>query len=191
MNFTPKTALALAALAALGLAAPHPAAAQNHLYTLSGVTFADGATASGTFEFDSTTFTFGPYDIITTDGLTDSTTGAHYVQGTGFDNNGSGYFAFDNGASPDNYLALATSDPLYTPGVLTLSPGSINSDGSFDNSGEFAPDNVYTRVINSGSVIVGPAIAPVPEISSVGSLGVMLLLGAGGMAIARRKIRSA
>ncbi len=68
-------ALTLTAPLALLEAAAHPAAAQELTYTLSGVTFADGATASGSFNFDLSTQTFGDYDMTTTNGISDGQLG--------------------------------------------------------------------------------------------------------------------
>jgi hypothetical protein len=52
------------------LSLPSIASADSILWTLSGVTFSDGATASGSFDYNSATNTFSAIDIVTSTGNT-------------------------------------------------------------------------------------------------------------------------
>ena len=112
---TIRLGLALTGLCALGVAAARPAAAQNLLYTLSGVTFADGATASGFFNANPTTGVFGALDITTTNGLTDGLLGKHYVLPATSPYN-SPYFAFSF-LSGLNEIVLSVGIDDRIPGV--------------------------------------------------------------------------
>ena len=181
--------LALAGLCALEIAA-RPAAAQNLLYTLSNVTFADGATATGFFNANPTTGVFGTFDIITTSGLTDGLPGTHYAKATTTPANGP-FFAFSF-ASGLNMLSVSVSTDDRIPGVQPLQPGSSSSPFQLSNSGEFihfANGSQAVRVISGGSLIA--TAAPVPEASTTASLGLLLALGLGGLVIAKRRRKAA
>src|SRR5690349_20046028 len=58
------------ALALLWLASAPVGSASTMLLTLDGVTFGDGAVATGSFEFDPVSGFLGTYSIATTDGST-------------------------------------------------------------------------------------------------------------------------
>ena len=183
---TIRLGLALTGLCALGVAAARPAAAQNLLYTLSGVTFADGATASGFFNANPTTGVFGALDITTTDGLTDGLLGKHYVlPATSPDNIPYFAFSFRSGL---NRIVLSVGVDDRIPGVQPLQPGS-SSQGSLTDSGEFATPatggSTVARVISAGSLVATGA--PVPEASTTVSFGLLLALGLGGLVIAAKR----
>jgi len=183
---TIRLGLALTGLCALGVAAARPAAAQNLLYTLSGVTFADGATASGFFNANPTTGVFGALDITTTNGLTDGLLGKHYVLPATSPYN-SPYFAFSF-SSGLNRIVLSVGVDDRIPGVQPLQPGS-SSQGSLTDSGEFATPvtggSTVARVISAGSLVATGA--PVPEASTTVSFGLLLALGLGGLVIAAKR----
>jgi len=185
--------LALTSLAAVSAA--RPAAAQKLVYTLSGVIFNDGATAGGSFEFDGSTNTFGNLDILSTNGITDTLIGAHYVTGDFATTIGGGnVFKFNNVASPRvtpgvNSLVLDIAAPAVYNGVYLLRPGSL-SQGGFSDSGELAPLGVGARVVTAGAFIVSGG-APVPEASTTASFGLLLALGMGGLVIAAKRKKAA
>ncbi len=204
---TLRLGLTAAALCALGIV-PRPAAAQALLYTLSGVTFSDGATASGSFVFDPTANNFGAYDITTTNGVTDSLAGYHYVPGTAFPGGEGFSFQFADGDpyhSPggEQYLELITTGEPYpgavTPGTYALQPGQFNPpgypfpDGSAEYTSTvgtvgFAP--ATPRTISGGFLIV-TSDSPVPEASTTVSFSLLLALGLGGAAVAAKRKKQA
>lgn len=192
-------ALTLTGLCVLGLATVRPAAAQNLVYTLSGVTFNDGATATGYFDFNPITQTFGSYDIATTEGVSDTLTGAHYIP---FSPNPTGYpdcafdasFTFQSasglGFSPYNALGLLTYQSVTGVGAFLLNPGTAGPNGSFDNSGEAVVKGSIladfgSRAIVTGSLIVTPAA--VPEDSTTVSFSLLLALGLGSILVSAKK----
>ena len=184
---TIRLGLALTGLCALGVAAARPAAAQNLLYTLSGVTFADGATASGFFNANPTTGVFGALDITTTNGLTDGLLGKHYVLPATSPYN-SPYFAFSF-LSGLNEIVLSVGVDDRIPGVQPLQPGSFPQGSLLTNSGEFATPvtggSTVGRAISAGSLVATGA--PVPEASTTVSFGLLLALGLGGLVIAAKR----
>lgn len=194
MQFTQtiKLGLAVAGLCALGAAAPSAnAQAQLQYYTLSGVTFADGATASGSFVFDPTSI--GPvapissFDITTTNGITDSFAGVHYLSPGNANLVEDGRFVFN---IPAGELFLAPGpDPTFNPAgtnVIPLVPEF--KDPNFGTLGSYESVYPNSRQIVSGFLIESPAA--VPEASTTVSFGLLLTLGLGGAVImAERKKR--
>jgi len=184
---TIRLGLALTGLCALGVAAARPASAQTFQYTLSGVTFADGATASGSFSYNFTTKAFGTFDVTTTNGLTDSLLGVHYLPPTATATALSNFaFEFFSGR---NELVLNTFGPDNASGILLLQPGSTSNTGALSASGEFATPvtggSAVARVISAGSLVATGA--PVPEASTTVSFGLLLALGLGGLVIAAKR----
>lgn len=186
---TPRTValgLTLAGLCAFSAAAARPVLAQNLTYTLSGVTFSDGAVATGYFIFNPATQSFGTFRITTTDGTTDSLSGGVYAlpatstfkAGIGGAATGNGYFEFDT-FSTNRTLGLATSADASSPGTVPLALFS----SSFA-SREFT--GASTRTITAGFLDIA-APAAVPEASTTISLGLLLVLGAGGLVMAKRR----
>ena len=161
--------LALAGLCALGAATARPAAAQNLLYTLSGVTFADGATAIGFFNANPTTGVFGAFDITTTKGLTDGLLGTHYVTPATTPSN-SPFFAFSFASGLDEIiLSVGVDDRV--PGVQPFQPGSFFNGAGLSNSGEFATPVTgglpVGRLISAGSLVAtGPPCPKLPRRSA-------------------------
>lgn len=210
MHFTQtmKLGLAFAGLCALGTAA-RPAEAQApapiQTYTLSGVTFADGGTASGSFVYDpalgggfGSSTPLSSFNITTTKGTTGSFAGYQYGGGslgtaylleTGhLGHNGS--FVFNNLSLSGNgsglYLAPGA---LVAPGEYALIAGfddpNLGASGSSENTG--FPST--TRQITGGFLIETPAA--VPEASTTVSFGLLLALGLGGTVVAARKKKAA
>src|SRR5215472_8956984 len=120
-----KTRRLLALLAALGsLAVARASDATPMLFTLKGVTFNDGSTASGSFIFDPTNQNYGAFNIATSNSL--SNTGSIYSPGTGTGTNflSSPYtFLFHNFFNHFPFLVLAFSGHIASPGFYALEPG--------------------------------------------------------------------
>ncbi len=179
----------------LGFCAARPAAAQDLTYTLMGVTFSDGAIASGSFVYNPTTDIFDPHDITSTNGLMDTLTGYHYIPSD--DNPGdpggfppSIFIIAASSTFPDYHdLLLSLSTGATSPGVYQLQPGVFTTGGQLGNSQEgiYLGNNTFTsRSITTGSLVVTPTIAPAPEPSQFAALGVGVL-GLTGLILKVRK----
>jgi hypothetical protein len=111
-------AVALAAISSLMVSTSNAATIN---WALSGVTFDDGGTASGTFSTDSTSGSVLAFNISTTAGSTlssfvyDSSTSA--LAENHFSSNS---FILGNLVTTDRYLNLAFVNPLSTPGFNLL-----------------------------------------------------------------------
>jgi hypothetical protein len=200
---TALTALALLASPALLFTTALPASAQNLTFTLSGVTFSDGATASGFFDFNPTTDQVGNFDFTTTNGVTDTATGATYDLA----NETPGHLALYEQvyeyppAGPWRYVFMFASGPELTPneidlettvvpnttGTYTILPGHMYWPiGWFRPSEEItpvSPDHWLQRSVTGGDLVVTPAA--VPEASSMISFAI--LIGAGACLLIWRK----
>jgi hypothetical protein len=146
-------------------------------WTLGGVTFDDGATASGTFTYDASTGTYIDWNISVTDGPT--FLAYNYLPGVdgGFVGNpdplAADFVAFTTNPSSGRYLRLWFDSPLTDAGGII----NLAIDGSgFDC---YNPDPI--RFITGGNVTGTSAAVPEPS--------TLLLLGAGlgGLALLRRK----
>jgi hypothetical protein len=167
----------LAQVVVLAVLAPHSSTAEPLLFTLTGVTFNDGAVAAGSFILDPSTQVYGAFNITTGVGFSPINTGSNYgtVAGTTTQYfSGSGGFAddfvFDNLAFDGHELALSLTGDIHIsgPGTYTLNRGQPNGPGIFDLSGEFVNADFATinyRVLTNGSLIVTD-IPPVPEPAS-------------------------
>jgi hypothetical protein len=115
-------------------------------YSLSGVTFNDGGTASGYFIYDPTTQVSGQFDIFTT--------GGHHYIGSGFqvipDFN---LFGIYNSTGTE--LQLVTTQSAVTPGVYQLQPGHIGGLLNLLGSGETVA--FPARLVTTGSLVVTAA----------------------------------
>lgn len=173
-------ALPVAALLVLAaLTVPAPAKAQDLLFTLSGVTFDDGATAVGSFVYDPTTSIFGAFDITTTAGNT-GLAGARYSSSSGSAFLAApDFYAFSDGG----FLALVSPSSSTGPGTYALAPGNVVDPNSFGGSGEFVPQ---ARGITAGSLIVtNAAAAPEP-----GTIALLLTAGVPVVGIVRRRLKN-
>lgn len=189
-----RISLSLVALAALGLAAVYPAAAQSlngqpvHLTDR----FTDKNTIREDFGIQTVTPTGAVFPPAQGNALTTTVTPTQIT----FANNTTGYeiflgtFAFngfvvsETGPSPFTFLNVVV-DPS------TTAPGFDASHVSFDATDVFA--DFQNVAFNSGQQVVldiNPS-APVPEASTTVSFGLLLALGAGGAAIAARKRKAA
>ncbi len=181
--------LTLVGLCVLSAAAARPAMAQNLTYTLSGVTFSDGAAATGYFIFNPATQSFGTFSITTTSGTTDSLPGGVYAPSTTSTTNagvggvagGNGYFEFDH-FSASRTLGLATTAEASSPSEVPLALAPVGFVSSFEYTG----GSNSTRMITAGFLDI-TAPAAVPEASTTVSLGLLLILGAGSIIASRRR----
>jgi len=166
---------ALIAIAAF-LSVPS-ASASTIDWTLQGVTFGDGGTASGSFDYDADTNTYSFIDITTTSGSSFS---------------GATYLALDPGkSSSSTSLAVvpdASSANIGTPvfdlffsSALTDAGGTVALNDVLDE-GTCTTDGC-TAAIGLRSVTAG-SVSTVPEPSSYG----LLLIGSGFMLVMRKRV---
>ena len=133
------------------------------LFTLTGVTLNDGATASGSFVFNPSTQTYGTFDIVTAGG---ATVGSTYSSGAGTKTSflpSPDSFIFDNFSVDDHYLDLFTLAHITGPGTFALEPGAAMGPGDFSDGGEFVNGNFSTvnyRLITAGFLTVTGLAVP-------------------------------
>jgi len=193
MRFTSTLGLALFGLCTL-TADVRRVAAQELTATFTGVTFSDGAVATGYFNYNPAMQLLGGFSITTTNGLTDTLTGGHYAPGLGTVTSTS-YDSSFNFSTPElppsfihNFLGLGTTTHITGPGVYLLFLGTDVTPTSFNGSGEFAPAGTAARGVTAGTLVVTNVLpAAVPEASGTISLGLLLALGLGSVAAARKK----
>jgi len=168
------------AMALSGVAAS--ANAEIITWTLDDVTFSDGATASGFFDYDTATGAAASFDLETTAG---GTLGAlHYTTANAqfyvkdYFSSGSLLWVLNDFS---RYINLAFAGPLTTPGTVALRPGALAGNGS-DLSGSWECTNCSTiRDIIGGSVTTAAAV---PEPAT----WAMMLMGFGALgAVLRRR----
>lgn len=172
-------------------AAARPVVAQELTATLTGVTFSDGAVATGYFNYNPTTQTLGSFNITTTNGVTDKLPGGHYASGPGTVTSTS-YDSSFGFSTPElaptfihNHLGLSTSTHITSTGVYSLYLGTDISATGFSGSGELAPTGTAARGVTAGTLTV--TSAAVPKASSTASFGLLLALGLDDAVIAKRK----
>jgi|SRR5688572_10326142 hypothetical protein len=162
-----------------GTYAPHDAHALLIKWTLSGATFTDGGSASGSFFYEADTSTMTGFDVTTTAGL--ALAGNHYLDLNGtfppYPSNGFAVVIPDTPPLPPNapFLALQFQTALSNAG------GAINllAGGEGFCSDSICATASYRRVFNAGR-IVGVQV-PEPGMLS------LLVIAAGALLLARRK----
>jgi hypothetical protein len=160
--------VAAAAFALLTALAPVKAHAGIVDWTLSGVTFNDGGTASGTFVTDGATGKVQSWDIATAGGLLTPETYDSVFPGPFFGGSQTrGFVVFANDGSGQK-LELTGSSPL----VATNSLSVLRTTNSLET------DGATTRNVSVGDVVVDA-----PEPMSMALLGVGLI----GLAICHRR----
>lgn len=159
----PKTRSVLALLAILGsLTFAHSSHAVPMLFTLTGVTLNDGATATGSFAFNPTTGNFGAFLITTTTSVSNSGSTYSSLAGTStFYLASPDAFIFDNFSIDSHYLVFAFSGHITVPGVYALDLGVPNGPDSFLGSGEFVDALLDYRLVTGGFLTV--TLPGVPE----------------------------
>ena len=131
------------------------------LFTLTGVTLNDGATATGSFAFNPTTGNVRTFLITTT--TAGSNTGSTYssLAGTStFHLASPDAFIFDNFSIDSHYLVFAFSGHITGPGVYSLDFGVPNGPNSFLGSGEFVDALLDYRLVTGGFLTVTPQGVP-------------------------------
>ena len=124
----------LTILTSLGLARSSHAVPM--LFTLTGVTLNDGATATGSFALNPTTGNFGTFLITTTTSVSNSGSTYSSLAGTSTFNLASpDAFIFDNFSIDSHYLVFAFSGHITGPGVYALDLGVPNGPDSFLGTG--------------------------------------------------------
>lgn len=161
------------------------AAAVPRNWVLSGVTFADGGTASGSFTFDAATSTYSNINVTTTTGSVRSGAVYHFVSG---------------GLTPSNVQVLVATigsgDPTGTPalafffggaGLAGSSPVSIvdGQEANCSNSSCSTP-TAPSRFVTGGSAI---QISTVPAVSTAAALLTAALLAGAVLLSLRRAAR--
>lgn len=157
-----------------------PANASTIDWQLSGVTFDDGGTASGTFSTNSTNGDVIAFDIVTTGGTT--------LGGTAYDSTASNTFSSNGIYSPNSfilsnfdtstYVNFEFDNPLTGNGIDKL----ILSDGSYECN-----MCATVRDVVSGEAISDIGTAPIPPSIAIFATG----LGAIGLLEWRRKRKNA
>jgi hypothetical protein len=153
-------------------------------WTLQGVTFLDGGTASGSFVYDADTNTFSSINITTTAG-TVVTTGATYS-----------FFNFFSNSTTLTVVVTATGDLtgvrdmslLISAPYLSNAGGTVSTnvlEGTCFNSSCFGINNVLR---STGGSLNGQYVNPVPALSTWGMIGTVLLLGASAFFMLRKNL---
>jgi hypothetical protein len=133
------------------------------LFTMTGVTFNDGATAGGSFVFNPTTGNFGAFLITTTMSVSNAGSTYSSLAGTStFYLASPDAFIFDNFSIDSHYLVFSFSGHITGPGVYTLDIGVANGPDSFLGSGEFVDSSLDYRLLATGSLTV-TSLSAVPE----------------------------
>lgn len=181
-----KSILNAALLAAALLATPLVAQAIPVTWTLSGVTFTGGGTASGSFDFDASLNDETAYSNVS---ITTTTVGAFSgssaYYGAGFNPNESRMF--DPLNNDGHWLSLRFDTALTSFGgtsVLT-NAGGFASTETF-SADEYNPESQLTRYVTAGSVTTLPLVTAVPEPETYALM--LAGLAAVGFAAKRRKL---
>ena len=180
-----KTILATAAAAAALILGATQAEAAVIDYTLQGVTFNDGAVATGTVTFDLAEFFVSSVDITVTGGSVLPT--GHYGDdadfvGHYFPLDGKGFAAFDvSGPNPNRLLVMIFSESLSIAETHLIVP--------YD-SHECYNCNPFRNITGGSLVLTNPP--PPPTVGGVPEPGVwsLMILGFGlsGAALRRRRV---
>jgi hypothetical protein len=155
---------------------PSIASADGITWDLSGVTFDDTGTASGSFVYDATTNTYSSIDIITTPGAAFG--GATYTSlSSAFGSSSTGLLLGPSGdltGTPLLFLLLG-SDLTNSGGTVPLIVSGENQsgEGTCDNSD--CSLNTLLRSTTAGQV-VGTVSTPEPSALSLLGLGLVALL---------------
>ena len=189
MHFSRPICLGFAFTSLCALTTLRAASAQTLTYTLSGVTFSDGAVATGFFDFNPTTHVFSDFNITTTNGVSDADPGFNYFYGPSGSYGqtlGGVVYEFQSEVTPFPSLVLATASNSTSPGLYPLEPGNDVTSHGFGGSGEITGQG--NRGIATGSLSVTNAV---PEASTTVSFGLLLAFGGLAVAVKRKKAKAA
>ena len=167
---------------AISVALSAPVQASIIDWTLEGVTFDDGGTASGTFSTDSSTGDIVSYDITTTAGST-LLVGTVYdpsTAGAGNNEIGPNSFLLQTFVRP--YINLTLLNPLTSPGIDPIVIGTYQTS---DSAKSYECDNCFPiRLVATGEA----TSFPVPEPSTWATMLVgFAALGFAGYRFSRRE----
>jgi hypothetical protein len=188
MNKLILRSLITASLLLVLLSLPSIASADSILWTLSGVMFSDGGTASGSFDYNSATNTFSTIMITTTGGT--SFGGATYSTLSGAFPGSSSSTGFIAGAAGGDFtgtalLMLLFDNPLInTGGTVTdlLTTGDTNGGGEGTCDQADCSTQTQDRFITGGSASSTVGVAT-PEPSALSLLVVAFAAMLAGAAI--------
>ena len=153
------------------------ASAAPVVWTLSGVTFSDGGTASGSFIFDADTNTYSSINVTTTSGSVRS--GATYLFQNGGGAGALGMVTASGNLTGTPDLALSFSSSLTNAGGSRTLAGFEATCQVAACSSQVAP----LRNVTAGSIQSAPAPVPLPPTVILTLAGVGLM----GLNQARRK----
>jgi hypothetical protein len=181
-----KSILNAALLAAALLATPLVAQAIPVTWTLSGVTFGDGGTASGSFDFDASKNDETAYSNVS---ITTTTVGAFSGSSTYY---GAGFNPFvsqmfDPLNNDGHWLSLRFDTALTSFGgtSVLMNEGDFASTERF-SADELNPESQLTRYVTAGSVTTLPLVTAVPEPETYALM--LAGLAAVGFAAKRRQV---
>ncbi len=168
------TGARLLAAAALALALGAVEARADHVFTLSGVTFDDGGTASGTFTTDDTLKNLLDFDITTSPG---TDIGFHYTSATVISTpTDLPFILVLETASLDHLMELTFTNLTATGSPITLGDNVSFEQGTTVNA---------RRLVTGGEVIAAGAV-PEPSSLMMGSVAALA-----GLAVCARRSRRA
>jgi hypothetical protein len=162
------------------------ASAAPVLWTLAGVTFGDGGTASGTFVYDATGNVFSAINISTTTGSARTGATYHFVS-NGFPPGAGGVLVVTSAAV--NQMGSPAFALFFTPN-LSNSGGTVSLTGQEANCGD--PGCVVpsppARFVTAGSAVGTPTGPPPPGTPAPPTLVLTLMgIGAAGIYEMRRR----
>jgi len=165
-----------------GLAGNSAAWAASVSWTITGGTFTDGGTLTGTFVYDAVAQSFGTYTLSVAGGST-----AQFPAFT-YTNANSAAIPFGSAAGHNVYQISVTGDPNHRQLILGFNPNLTNDGGSVSlfvsagNATELNNSFANARDVSGGTALgtVVPQPPPVPVMSTSALAGFALLLAALG-----------